>query len=324
MHIPFPAVSSVIRLLLTIGGAVFISEIFVMLVLEDLPLQSEFSKSLADATMLLILLFPVFYFVIFRPFTLQISQHLRAEDELQKLNEQLELRVEQRTNDLLTANQELEAFAHSVSHDLRAPLRALDGYSRLVQETESGQLSTAGREMLAQIRIYSGRMGTLIEDVLQFAQMGRFELRVGKVDMAALAYTVFNEHHAENLKAKVAFGELPHVQGDESMLRQVWANLISNALKYSSKAEHPEISIGTVDSRGQTAFFVKDNGAGFDMAYAGKLFELFRRMHTQDDFPGTGAGLAIAKRIVQRHGGEIWAETQPGLGATFYFTLGGV
>jgi light-regulated signal transduction histidine kinase (bacteriophytochrome) len=140
--------------------------------------------------------------------------------------------------------------------------------------------------------------------------------------MAGLAHTVVSEHISENPQAEVVLGELPHVKGDESMLRQVWANLISNALKYSSKVERPEISIGTVDANGQTAFFVKDNGAGFNMAYAGKLFELFRRMHSQDDFPGTGAGLAIAKRILERHDGDIWAESEPGKGATFYFTLG--
>ena len=322
MPLPFPAASSAKRLLLTIGGAVFVSETFVMLVLEDLPVQSEFGKSLADATILLVLLFPIFYFVIFRPLTVQITRHLHAEVKLRELNEQLELRVEQRTKELLVANQELEAFAHSISHDLRAPLRALDGYSRIVLETESDQISTEGREMLAQIRIYSGKMETLIDDVLQFSQSGRLELRIGEVDMAGLAQTAVNEHISENPKAEVVLGELPRVKGDEPMLRQVWANLISNALKYTSKVEHPKISIGTVDANGQTAFFVRDNGAGFDMAYAGKLFELFRRMHTQDDFPGTGAGLAIAKRILERHDGDIWAETQPGQGATFYFTLG--
>jgi light-regulated signal transduction histidine kinase (bacteriophytochrome) len=316
------AVNSVIRLFVTIGAAVFVGEMLVMLVLEELSVQSEFGKALVDSTLLLGLIFPVLYLTIFRPLTGKIAEHQRTQAALRVLNEHLERSVEERTKALLVANQELGSFAYTVSHDLRAPLRALDGYSRMVLETEAARLSDEGRDMLGQIHVYAEKMSALIDDVMQFAQAGRYELRMDDVDMAALAHAVVDEQQSAHPAAQIVVAELPHVTGDATMLKQVWANLIENALKFSSKNDQPRVTIGTVDSKGQTAFYVKDNGVGFDMAYAGKLFELFRRMHASEDFPGTGAGLAITKRIVERHGGNIWVESRPGDGATFFFTLG--
>jgi light-regulated signal transduction histidine kinase (bacteriophytochrome) len=166
-------------------------------------------------------------------------------------------------------------------------------------------------------------MGTLIDDILQFSRVGRSELQRTDVDMTALALDVTNEFRADYPQAEVSVSELPRAGGDAPMLRQVWANLIGNALKFSAKIDKPRIMVGTIDAPGQPVFFVRDNGVGFDMAYAEKLFQVFQRLHTEKEFPGTGAGLAIVKRIVERHDGRIWAEAQPNLGATVYFTLGG-
>ena len=242
--------------------------------------------------------------------------------QIQDLNLNLEARVRQRTEELSRANRELEAFSYSVSHDLRAPLRALDGYAHLIRDDEAKHLSPDGRYMLERIWINAAKMGVLIDDILRFSRVGRSEMQRADVDMTALARSVAGQLCPDYARAELAIDELPHVRGDEAMLRQVWVNLIGNALKFSAKADQPHVMVGTTGVAGETAFFVRDNGAGFDMAQAGKLFEVFRRLHSDKDFPGTGAGLAIVKRIIERHGGKIWAEAQPDRGATLYFTLG--
>ena len=251
-----------------------------------------------------------------------ITERNLQRQQLRDLNVNLEAHVRQRTQELARANKELEAFSYSVSHDLRAPLRALDGYARLVREKDAAQLSGEGHQMLERICVNAGKMGALIDDILQFSRVGRHEMRFDDVDMTALARAVSLEMGAEYASAKVEIATLPHTWGDASMLRQVWANLIGNALKFSSRARSPQVEVGVAQQDGEAAYFVRDNGVGFDMAHAGKLFEAFQRMHTEKEFPGTGAGLAIVKRIVERHGGRVWAEAQPGQGATLFFCLG--
>ncbi|MDD5249883.1 MAG: DUF3365 domain-containing protein [Rhodocyclaceae bacterium] len=241
--------------------------------------------------------------------------------EIVRLNESLEQRVRQRTAELEQVNKELESFSYSVSHDLRAPLRALNGYARIIREDEAETLSPTGKEMLSRIWINADRMGALIDDILQFSRVGRSEMRRETVDMGALARAVTEELRGDYPAAQVRIAALPSAVGDAAMLRQVWANLIGNALKFSAKREQPVIEIGCEQAGGETVYYVRDNGAGFDMAYAGHLFGVFQRLHPSGDYPGTGAGLAIVKRVVERHGGRVWAEAAVGTGATFRFTL---
>ena len=247
--------------------------------------------------------------------------------ELQESKENLERIVASRTAEvrdralrLEAANADLESFSYSVSHDLRAPLRALDGYARILHEEEA-QLGPESREMLARIMVNTERMSVLIDDILQFSRVGRTDMDWAETDMAALAREVVAELRADYPATAIRVGDLPATYGDAHMLRQVWVNLIANALKFSSRTERPEIEVDYEVVNGETVFVVRDNGAGFEMAYVHKLFGVFQRLHTEKQFPGTGAGLAIVKRIVERHGGRIWAESEVGKGATFRFSL---
>jgi len=228
-----------------------------------------------------------------------------------------------KTVELSALNKELEAFSYSVSHDLRAPLRAVVGYARMLEEDHAPRLDEEGKRLLDVVSGEAGRMGELIDDLLDFSRLGRKPLQVQPLDMTALARDVaarLTANHA-TVPVTVAIGELPATQGDRALLHQVWANLIGNSVKYSSVRESPRISISGVTEGGEQVYRVEDNGVGFDMNYADKLFGVFQRLHSQEEFPGTGVGLAIVQRVINRHGGRVWAEGRVGEGATFYFSL---
>lgn len=255
-----------------------------------------------------------------------ISRRRAAEEEIRELNADLERRVELRTSELLAANEELEAFSYSVSHDLRAPLRAINAFSGIVMKNYTEELDAEAKEMLGHIHQGAQRMSLLIDDLLAFSRLGRQALEPTQVDMTALAQAVFDElaklDPARQLHLELQ--PLPDASGTESMIRQVWVNLISNAIKFTHGREVSEIKIGA-ESGGDEGpcYYVKDNGAGFDMRNADRLFGVFQRLHSLDEFEGTGVGLALVQRIVQRHGGRVWAEAKVDEGATFYFTLPG-
>ena len=230
-------------------------------------------------------------------------------------------RVQERTVELSTANKELEAFTYSVSHDLRAPLRAIDGYSRMLEEDSGERLGEEGRRLLGVVRSSSRRMGRLIDDLLAFSRLVQQEPARTEIDMTQLAQEIAAELAREFPSARVAVGELPPALADRTLLKQAWSNLIGNALKYSGKRDAAQIEVGGRTEPAQNVYWVRDNGVGFDMRYAAKLFGVFQRLHGQDEFPGTGVGLAIVQRVILRHRGRVWAEAKPQEGACFYFSL---
>jgi signal transduction histidine kinase len=233
---------------------------------------------------------------------------------------ELEATVRRRTEALEVANRELEGFSYSVSHDLRAPLRAVDGYARMLEEDYAARLDDEGRRLLSVVRQSSLRMGRLIDDLLAFSRLGRQQPSKQLVDMGDLAREVVTELHNGGT-ASIELGELPRSRADRALMRQVWTNLVGNALKYSAKRHDARIEIGGRQQAGENVYWVRDNGVGFDMRYADKLFGVFQRLHRSDEFDGTGVGLAIVQRVVARHGGRVWAEGKPGEGACFQFSL---
>jgi signal transduction histidine kinase len=247
--------------------------------------------------------------------------------ELQSLNADLEDRVEQRTRELAVSNQELEAFSYSVSHDLRAPLRTIDGFSLALMEDFSDKLTEEGRDYIARVRNGVQRMGTLIDALLQLSRVTRSEVQRERIDLSQLAMLVFNEIQAGSPERDALFLAQPGVlaQADPRLVRIALENLIGNAYKFTSRTEGAKIEFGSMPGRdlheGQTVYFIRDNGAGFDMQYVDRLFTAFQRLHGDRDFKGSGIGLATVSRIIRRHHGNIWAESDPGHGATFYFTL---
>ncbi|HJU83834.1 MAG TPA: ATP-binding protein [Holophagaceae bacterium] len=247
---------------------------------------------------------------------MEAEVYLRAQ-EVQEANRIMEGHLAR----LEEANRELDSFSYSVSHDLRAPLRAVTGFSQILEEDHGPQLDEECRRLVGIIRRESLRMGQLIDDLLAFSRLGRQNLASVPVDMEALVKEVAKEVLVGAPEPALDLGPLPPAQGDRAMLRQVWVNLLSNALKYSSREARPRIRVGGEKVDGVRRYFIEDNGVGFDMKYYGKLFGVFQRLHTTGEFPGTGVGLAIVHRVVSRHGGRVWAESAPGQGATFHFEI---
>jgi PAS domain S-box-containing protein len=252
-----------------------------------------------------------------------ITEQLHAEAQVCQLNEELEERVSERTAELTAVNNELEAFSYSVSHDLRAPLRAIIGYSRLILEEYAPRLDTEGQRLLNVISSEGLRMSQLIDDLLTFCRFSRQPVELVDVDMTTLASSAFqglisaHPGHPPRLNIKT----LPPTQGDSTMLRQVFINLLDNAIKFSSRRKNAAIEVGGSCDHNQNIYYVKDNGVGFDENYAARLFGVFQRLHSEEEFTGTGVGLALVQRIVLRHGGRVWAESKLGQGATFYFAI---
>jgi PAS domain S-box-containing protein len=253
---------------------------------------------------------------------MDISQRKKMEQEILELNRDLETRISQRTQALQEANKELESFSYSVSHDLRAPLRAIHGYSQMLFEDYAAKLDQEGIRLLNAVKFNAKRMGQLVDDLLAFSRMGKRALSETETDLTSLVLDIVKELGvANNDRVKVSVRSLGCARADETLIRQAFHNLISNALKYSSKKARAEVEIGRTETDGIPTYYVKDNGAGFDMAYYKKLFGVFQRLHEQEEFEGTGVGLAIVQRIIHRHGGSIWAEGKVGEGAVFYFML---
>jgi signal transduction histidine kinase len=235
----------------------------------------------------------------------------------------VEKQLRKASSEIQHLNQELEAYTFSVSHDLRAPLRAIDGYSQILNEDYGEKLDSEGKRVIRVIINNARRMGQLIDDLLDFSRIGRKEMIKTDFDIQVMVQEVVEEltEHRNGHPVRIEVLPLEPATGDFSMLRQVWVNLISNAIKYSGKKQEARIEIGSFHEPDKTCYYVKDNGVGFNMKYIDKLFGVFQRLHKSDEFEGTGVGLALVKRIVHRHGGSIWAEAKVGEGATFYFSL---
>lgn len=256
-------------------------------------------------------------------FNEMLAQIQTRDSALEQARDELEARVEERTRDLQEVNKELEAFSYSVAHDLRAPLRGIDGFSQVLLEDYGPRLDDTGKEHLQRVRLATQRMAQLLDDLLNLSKVTRSAIRPSQIDLNEMAQAVFADLRRQNPQRQVEIAMEPSLsaKGDPGLLRIVLDNLLGNAWKFTSKKDQARIEFGKTQVDGANAFFVRDNGAGFDMAYAAKLFTVFHRLHKVSDFPGTGVGLATVQRIVLRHGGRIWAESALDRGTTFYFTL---
>jgi signal transduction histidine kinase len=252
-----------------------------------------------------------------------ITEMKRSAEEVRQLNVELEARVAARTAELAALNQELEAFSYSMSHDLRAPLRSIDGFGRLLEQDYADRIDDTGKDYILRMRRAAQRLAQLIDDLLDLTRIDRAEIRPEEVDLSALALEIIEElrQGAPQRRVAVSIADGVRARGDSRLLRIALQNLLDNAWKYSGKVEDARIEFGCDASDGRSVCYVRDNGTGFDMAYADKLFTPFQRLHNPRDFEGTGVGLASVARVIKRHGGRIWAESAPGKGATFLFTL---
>ncbi|MGC9516079.1 MAG: sensor histidine kinase [Methanomicrobiales archaeon] len=277
------------------------------------PIFSTFGVSVTDDLFRLILLLVIILMVALLVERIEKVRKLRnLNDELKKQKEMLE-----------DANDELEAFAYSVSHDLRVPLRAIDGFSRILVEDYEDKLDDEGVRLLNIVRENTHKMGQLIDDILLLSRASRQEMKMSEIDMQDLVKTVYNDikHDVGDRDVEFKFNSLPKAYGDRALLSQVFSNLLSNSVKFTNNKENPVIEVGSKDSNNETIYYVKDNGAGFDMKYVNKLFGLFQRLHSPEEFEGTGVGLSIVQRIIRRHEGRVWGEGEVDKGATIYFTL---
>lgn len=253
----------------------------------------------------------------------EVAEHKKTEEDLRKHREHLEELVEERTGELSAVNKELEVFAYSVSHDLRAPLRSIDGFSQALLEDYPDKLDEQGKSYLQRVRSATQRMGVLIDDLLSLSRVTRSEMRRETVDLSALAQSIAEELQETQPERQVDFviAQGLTTKGDSSLLHQIMENLLGNAWKFTGQHPKARIEFGVTQINGKDTFFVRDDGVGFDMTYADKLFGVFQRLHSQEEFPGTGVGLATVQRIAHRHGGQVWAEGKVKEGAIFYFTL---
>lgn len=253
----------------------------------------------------------------------ETNERKKSEEQVRALNRDLEAHVVQRTAALTEALNDLEGFGYSVSHDLRTPLRAIDGFSRQLLKRYADKLDDEGKRYLNVVRDNTKKMSQLIDDILAFSRMGRLDISMSEVNMDGLAREVFEELRPNfaGRELTMEIKPLPPVHGDQAMLRQVWVNLLSNAIKFTRPKAAAQVEVGGRTEGAEQIYYIKDNGAGFNMQYADKLFGVFQRLHGNEEFEGTGIGLAIVKRVITRHDGRVWAEGKVDEGATFYFTL---
>jgi PAS domain S-box-containing protein len=278
---------------------------------EEFPIELSISPMRTKST------------VTFCGFVTDITQRKQTEEEIRLFNQRLEQIVAERTNDLKLANKELAAFSYSISHDLRAPLRSIHGYMNIFSEEYSDQFDDEAKKLTAIVLNNAVKMGQLIDGLLAFSHLGRKELEKGGISMKEMVTGIWEElkkmEQGRDLECRIL--SLPDALGDRVTIRQVWTNLISNAIKYTRRKPKGTIEIGASTAEDSIIYYVKDNGAGFNMQYYDKLFGVFQRLHSQQEFEGTGVGLAIVQRIIAKHGGKIWAEAKQNEGATFYFSL---